>query len=538
MKINYVRLHDAIILNQSQNITQTKFGKVEFGVKQISEPNLNSEVLETFYFRNNDGKYKTDPSRIRDCLVIEGIKRISTPDDQILLIKCNNNIIDPFNHKTDLLILLKKEINEVNGDYKTVENVLAHEYKNTVMKSLPLIEPHELKFYRDTQYTFGLPFKNGLMIMSKDGKIVKHNYNPKNGFFLKHVIQSHEFSQTDKIGDFEQFIKNVSGENEKAFMTMIGYLVHSYKDPTFSPCIILTDEGADDINRVGGRGKTFIIVSLSQMLTLLRKGGLEFDPNYTHVFADLERGTQLYAIDDVPAGFNFDALYTNILGDISCQRKGKKAETIEFSETPKFIITSNWIIPYSSASTSTNRRFVEYKFKKHYNEKHKPIDDFGKRFFLDWDEDEFNRFYSYIFRCVGLFFSEGLITPTYDKELDTFLVKFRNDAFITEFERILIPLLTTRKKFTVTDFLSEYQYFENPFKNEKWFHQNNVRSLIDTWLKRYNNTSNYKYWVYSKNHRAWVCNEENISIKSILDTEKRGSNGHKIVDSSVFPINC
>lgn len=520
-QINSVRLHDGIIVSQSQTIFQTKFGLVEFGEKKITEPEKNPEALNTFYYMDDDGKYKITPVRVRDCLIQEGIKRISTPDDQILLIKDNNNVIDPFNHKTDLLILLKNEINEIKSEVTKVENVIAYEYKNSITRALPLITPHELIFYRDSQYTFGLPFNNGFFIMKKNGDIQKQKYNPKNGFFRKHVIQTRDFTYTDEVGDFEKFIINVAGDNKSAFMSMIGYAVHSYKDPVRSPCILLTDEGADDINRDGGRGKSVIIVAFSQVLSQLKKGGFEFDPNYTHVFADLEKGTGLYVIDDVPANFKYEALYTNILGDINCQRKGTKAETIEFSETPKFIISSNWVIPYSSESTSTNRRFAEYKLKKHYSREHTPIDEFGKRFFVDWDINEFNRFYSYIFRCVSLFFSDGLIVPAYDKEFDTFLIKFRNDAFSTEFERILKPLLATKKIFTVTDFYREYNHFENPFKNEKWFHQNNIRNLIDVWLKHYYDTLNYKYWNYSKSHKAWVYNTGSKSVSSIIDSEKK-----------------
>lgn len=517
---NYVRIHDALILDQSQTISTTTFGLIEFGEKKITIPEKNPNTLKTFYFMDDDGNFKTTPVLVRDCLINEGIKRISTPDDQMLLILDNNNVMDPFNYKTDLLIKLKEEINELKEDCIKIENLIAFEYKNCIMKALPLIKPHKLIFYQDTEYTFGLPFKNGLFILDKDGTITNQKYNDQKGFFRKHIIQSKEFKYTEEAGDFEQFIKNVAGENEKAFMTMIGYSVHSYKDPARSPCVLLTDEGADDINRDGGRGKTVIIVAFAQLLTHLKKGGLEFDPNYTHVFADLEKGTRLYVIDDVPAGFNYEALYTNILGDINCQRKGTKAETIEFSETPKFIITSNWLIPYSSASTSTNRRFVEYKLKKHYNDKYTPMDEFGKRFFLDWDADEFNRFYSFIYRCVRLFFSDGLVTPFYDKELDTFLVKFRNDAVLAEFERILKPLLKKMKTFTVTDFYREYNHFENPFKNEKWFHQNNIRNLIDIWLKHNYNVSNYKYWNYSKSSKAWVYNDGNVSVKSIIDNER------------------
>ena len=38
----------------------------------------------------------------------------------------------------------------------------------------------------------------------------------------------------------------------------------------------------------------------------------------------------IYIIDDVPAGFKYDDLYTCILGSINAQKKGMKAELINF----------------------------------------------------------------------------------------------------------------------------------------------------------------------------------------------------------------
>lgn len=515
--INYVRLHDALIVRYYQNIKQTKFGLFEFDCKEITALVVNSDIKETFYYLSDDGEFKITPTRIRDFFLNIGMKRIATADDQILLLKDTNNVIEYYNHKTDLLTLLKLGINEIKGEYAKVEDLLSHEYKNIIAKALPLIIPKKLIFYQDSQYTFGLPFKNGFMLMDKNGVIEKQDYNSVKGFFNKHIIQERVFTQTDEVGDYERLVKNVSGKDEKAFMSMIGFLAHSYKNPTMSPCIILTDDHADDINRKGGRGKSIFGAALSEVLIQILKGGNEFNPNYTHNFADLEKGTRLYIIDDVIAGFKYDDLYTNILGDISCQRKGKKAEQIKFEETPKFLITSNWVIPHSTVNNSTNRRFVEFKFNDHYNKDNTPFTEFGRRLFLDWDEVEFNRFYSYIFRCVKLFFDNGLIKPIYDKEADNYSVKFRNEAFETEFERILKPMLVSKTTFKVSDFLKKYKDVENPFKNENWFHQNNVRDLIDIWLKHSNNAVNYKYWSYSKSHKAWFYNDTNLTVKSILD---------------------
>jgi hypothetical protein len=346
--------------------------------------------------------------------------------------------------------------------------------------------------------------------------LVSKNYSEVEGFFAPHKIQTRKFSYTDEIGMFEKFMTRVAIGREiadspdtinisKEFQKMFGYLCHSFKDQTKSPCIIFTDEGANDENRNGGRGKTIITKALAEVQTVMLKGGNEFDANYTHVFADLERKHNVYIIDDVPAGFKYDDLYTNILGGINCQRKGSKAELIEFEQTPKFIITTNWVVRYDEKNSSTNRRFLEFKFSDYYNQSKTPFDDFGCTFFQDWDEMEWNRFYSFVFRCVSLFFAEGLQQIQYNKDSDNFLAYFNNTAMFQEFERIIELLIDNHSEFIVSDFLSIYN--EGPLRQEKLFNIRNVKKLIDIWLKRYQFDNPDITIKYLQSDRKWIVNK-------------------------------
>lgn len=502
--IYYVRLHDAIILLKSQFISKTVFDKVEFGTKEISVPKTNTNAKELFYYIDDDGKFKTDAVRIRNFLVEAGIKRITTSEDKIHLILNNNNVVEFFNFKTNLLILLLSGIIENEDNFSEVENLISHEYKNNIMKALPLIKPEKLIFYRDTQFTFGLPFNNGFFLMDKQGDMKIQNYDSVKGFFYKHPIQQHTFTKTDEAGDYEKFVTNISGKNVEILMTIIGYLAHNYKDPSNSPAIILSDEGADGKKRNGGRGKSLIFEGLKQLLSVLSKGGKEFDPDYTFVFGDLDDGIQLYCIDDVVAGFKYDSLYTNISTGINRQRKGAKAEMLEFDKSPKFLITTNWLVPYSPDENSTNRRFIEFKVNNYYNSKHTPLQEFGKRFFVDWDVEEWNKFYTFIFTCVKTYFNKGLIRPVYDKDIDNYMVKFGNEVVLNEFERILNILLQKKQPFNATDFLRIYQEYDNELRNDKLFNHKNIRDFIEVWftykIKEHHNLRN---WRYSKSTKKW-----------------------------------
>ena len=78
----------------------------------------------------------------------------------------------------------------------------------------------------------------------------------------------------------------------------------------------------------------------------------------------------------------------------------------------------------------------------------KPIDEFGKSFFEQWDKIEWNKFYSYIFRCVHHYLNSGLQQIKYDKTDDNFNAIF-DDVRFNEMARIIELLI-----FSVFNFLN------------------------------------------------------------------------------------
>jgi hypothetical protein len=516
---NYVRLHDGVYVLSDYDCEKLKFENIEFSIKECIKPTIENDICN-FYDIDDSGKVITSRHKYADFFIQEKFLRISTAEDKFQLIHDSNNVVNFFNHKTDIVSFLESNINEPIKYRNLIRETIAKECNTAINNSFNLIPSTKLVYYSDSKNNFGLPFKNGFFYFDENidiQKLASKNYSEVEGFFAPHKIQNRQFTYTDEIGMFEKFMARVSTGKEfahspddlnvyKEFNKMFGYLCHTFKNQTNSPCIIFTDEGANDENRNGGRGKTIITKALAEVQTVMLKGGKEFDANYTHVFADLERKHNVYIIDDVPAAFNYDDLYTNILGSINCQRKGLKAELIEFEQTPKFVITTNWVVRYDEKNSSTNRRFLEYKFSDYYNQSKTPLDDFGCTFFQDWDQMEWNRFYSFVFRCVSLFISEGLQQIQYNKDRDNFLAYFNNTAMLQEFERIIWLLIDNNSEFIVRDFLSIYN--ESPLRQEKLFSIRNVKKLIDVWHVRnqFDNpdiTINYQQsgrkWVVSKN---------------------------------------
>jgi hypothetical protein len=503
---NYARLHDGVYVLQNVKCENLNFDKVEFTIKEcIKPPVINPTV--SFYEVNEVGDIITSPSMYSDFLKQEKIIRIQTHDDKIQLLKDSNNVIDFFNYKTEMVSFLENEINEPVTD--AVRDKIARDNNNQIQQSYALLHSIKLKYYNDDKMRFGLPFNNGFQYFDELDKmtIKQKEYSEVNGFFTPHPIQKRTFEYTDEVGNFEIFIQRISTgvknldlkehyEIIKAFNSMIGYLCHNFKSFTESPCIILTDEGANDETRNGGRGKTIVGTAINEVTKTMQKGGNEFIGNYIHNFADLNESYNVYLLDDIPAGFNFNDLYTNITGGINIQPKGTKGTMIEFKDTPKFLITSNWLFRYDENDTSTNRRFIEYKIKPYYSISHTPKDEFKQTFFEDWDALEWNKFYSYIFRCVHSYLTDGLQRIAYDKTEDNYRASFGSEVRESEMARIIDELINHKRQdsFNVTEVLSVYNHFENPLRFEKLFTHKNTKKYIDIYLKNLKGM-NYQYEV-------------------------------------------
>lgn len=503
----FVRLHDAVFVLAGIEVSQMEFGTVKFKSKEVKPPEIVNEV-KSFYSFDEGGSVVTSPVSYKDFFEQENLIRITEQDnDRITIFKDTNNVVKAFNYKTDTPPYLSSNINEF--DTTDVENKIAKDNHNTIYGGFLLLNPKPLKYYADTKDTFGLPFKNGFFLYYKvDNKVHRMPYKEVNGFFAPHPTQERDFKfkENTETSVFAQFLvmastgkdilKDELTEQDEVtislFFRMFGYLIHTYKDPAFTPAIILSDEGADDQSRKGGRGKTLIIKAIEQVQNTKIKGGDEFDGSYRHKFADLEKAHKVYVIDDAVAGFKYDDLYTNLVNGISCERKGKTAQTIPFKEAPKFVITTNWAVRYDAEATSTHRRFMEFKLTDFFNLKNTPLMVFGHRLFDDWDSEEWNRFYNFAYTCVGLYLEYGLDAPKYNKDEDNFRAYFYSDVLLQEFERIFNIVSKWKKGFTVSDFLKDYKDPKNELRFEGFFHQNNVKTLIQTYIKSKNLDLEYK----------------------------------------------
>jgi len=213
--------------------------------------------------------------------------------------------------------------------------------------------------------------------------------------------------------------------------------------------------------------------------------------DYNHTFGQVKPHVDLVVIEDAKKNFNWYAFYNLINSDWSVNSKGNEVKTIPFKLAPKLMFNTNYIFGFNNGDESTRRRFAEYKLTDFFNEGMSPSKYFAEsedkevRFFDDWDIDEWNRFYSYIFRCFQDYMEFGIMRIEYDKSEDQFrrLFGFEGEPKYDEFKRIWDSLikLNQDKYFTVTDFAEVYN--NSPLKHEKFFTVKNTKNHILEWIR-------------------------------------------------------
>lgn len=464
---------------------------------------------ETFTFYTPE--YKVEPSRLAKFYELNGFMRIDVDENaNPIVIKNESKILKPYNYRNKIISFLKNNIQHEEKRSELEANLIKR--KNDVFDSFLLLDEVPYQLHKDTKDAIYIPFSNGVAKITANSMNMLPYTDDHVNLFMEVDSINHSFEVFDlnnrKMGQFEKFLLlAITGRDAEptgvelrtvgAFFSAIGYLVSNYKDPACSPAIILSDEGANDEVRKGGRGKSLLTRAVSQCRVNKFRGGREHDSGYRHNFADLEPYHDIFILDDVPKNFDYDSLYTQITGDITSQKKQVQAVTIPFADAPKFVITTNWAVRYDREATSTNRRFVEFKFSDFWNLNNQPMDYFGNRLFDDWDEAEWTLFYQFICVCATYYLRCGIQRIDYSKEADNFRAYFDNDVVLETFEMIWANL-KSKDSFTAMDFLSGYKTVD-PYENKPIFHRNNARKFIDAYIEYHG--LNYKYDARS---RRWI----------------------------------
>lgn len=387
----------------------------EFGVDSI-EDFVEEDDCDVFWTKSSKGKIELVPHLFRNFLQKSGFyKYYPSGSTNFVFIRIVDNIINDANDD-----IIKDYILEYlyGIDDMSVYNYFAMNTKfftETFLNFLPKINPNFMTDDADTSYIY---YQNCAVKVTKN-KVETIDYKNLNGVVWEQQKIDRNFTIADSSNaEFRKFISNISGDDServKSVESTIGYLMHSYKPPSFCPAVILNDEVISD-NPEGGTGKGIFVKSISHMKKMVIIDGKGFSFQKSFPYQRVQVDTQVLVFDDVNKNFDFVKLFSIITEGITLEKKNKDEIKLEFEDSPKIVITTNYAI--KGAGNSFERRKWDLEFKQYYKKSFTPESEFGHMLFSGWSADEWIKFDNYMISNLQFYLNKSLVISEF-KNLKT-----------------------------------------------------------------------------------------------------------------------
>lgn len=368
----------------------------------------------------------------------------------------------------------------------------------------------------DIEYNYGdketgyLFFMNGVLeIKANSLNLISYSDYP-NYLWKSQIIQRNFSELEDKEQSvFRDFCWLLSESNDKShlnLLSVIGYILHSYKDPTMTRAVIFVDKNMDGENNSanGGTGKSLLIQCISKLIPSLFRNGKNADANEKFYFADLQLFHRLVVFDDVSEDFDFESLYSVITGDLPIERKYKNAMVIPFKDSPKIVITSNYPVG-NRLGNSEERRKIEYEVSGYFRDNKTPYQEFGHNFFEDWNGSEWQKFDNFAVSTIQHYLRNGVIELTNSNIVKSHIIKQTSSDFVRFME------YASKNPITFGGNINEngvirldksilYDTYKNSLKNYTGF----TTIKFKQWIDIYFSMLKIEYNHFKSNSKAFV----------------------------------
>lgn len=201
--------------------------------------------------------------------------------------------------------------------------------------------------------------------------------------------------------------------------TALGYLLSRYKSPSNAKalyCIETSIAEEDEGEHNGGSGKSLFTSFVQHLRNRISVSGQKATNNeFNFLYQNVDFDTDIFHIDDLNSKFDMNLLLPDITGDLQVNPKHRSAFILPFSQSPKLSLTSNHAI--SRFTGSLRRRIFFCEFSDYYHSANpdkgvkemSPKIEFGRDFFDDFSEEDYNTFYNFMLQTVSTYLKYGLI---------------------------------------------------------------------------------------------------------------------------------
>ncbi len=371
---------------------------------------------EKFYseFTNNEGKTTII---INNAGLIKfwaslGYRKVILEDSSYKIVKVRRNSIVSEVKEHILRDEAKDYIKHINR-LDVLDEFLVKDY--VTKKLFELLDVIDIKRSTGNKETGFLYFKNVALEITKDN-VRQIEYEDLDGYIWEKQIIQRDIKPIDfEKSEFKKFIELIADNNPertKSLITILGYLLHSYKDSAFTKAIIIMDTeiDIDNIEANGGTGKTIIGRAIGLVVPTLFIDGKAVKNQDKFKFSALQPHHQVIIYDDVKKDFDFESLYPLITGELQIEKKYKNAEIISFKDSPKILISSNYVVK-GTGGNAEKRRKIEFEVSTYFKNVKNPFEEFGHRLFDDWTEEEWLMFDNFMIYTLQTYLAFGIIEP-------------------------------------------------------------------------------------------------------------------------------
>lgn len=383
----------------------------------------------------------------------------------------------------DIKQFLKNDILSISGNIDlglTPNELLEMVYRDYLPflsnSFMDLLTVTPLKFLKDTKDAAYFPFRNGVIKVTEAGSEFQ-TYGQCDGVIWKNQMIDFIIDPYTDLRDLDfnnidfcKFVKKTAGDEQSKFeyfVSVIGYLLHKYKDPKNTFAIILAEESENEADG-GGTGKGLFVKAVQKLIPTVVFDGKQFNPAKSFAFQRVNLNTKLVAIEDARKGFNFESMYSFITEGLPIEKKNQKEFFLSFADAPKFTISTNYVI--NDEGNHAKRRQKVLEFSNYFSPSHTPYDEFNKMFFEGWEYEEWNRFYNFMFYCVGIYLGNGVLDnkQSNTNKLKNIKLKYSEDLlfFVNSLVENKMSWCPTSEVWT--EFLNDNQLDKKEYSQKKF----------------------------------------------------------------------
>ena len=255
--------------------------------------------------------------------------------------------------------------------------------------------------------------------------------NERASFFKEYQEIIDNFEGDNPPTHFKDFVENLSRDDfgdvdEKSLERIelaIGYLCHRYNNQSKRKYVCFVDKFYDGFSAEtanGGNGKSLLVNTLGLVMNLTNLNGKSFTKNgHRALLAPVTTATEIVHFDDASKKFDTERLFPLVTGNFHIEKLYKNPFSIPAKSAPKISITSNH--PLEGNGNSFRRREFIVEVGNYYRIQSEeygrtPYEEHGHKNFPDcheeagnsWNEEDWNEYFRYVFKCISLYLSKGL----------------------------------------------------------------------------------------------------------------------------------